>query len=115
VYNTTAYRPGARFASAPPARAFLTTQRSLSVAQAASPEADGLYPFDAAAGVYLNADGWYFLKTGPDWTLYDPADSPQASGTGTHPWSVTNWTGLLSAATLLIAGVAWTLTGDTPA
>jgi surface protein len=115
VYNTTAYRPGARFASAPPARAFLTSPRSLSVADATAPEADGPYPFDAAAGVYLNADGWYFLKTGPDWTLYDPADSPQASGTGTHPWSVTNWTGLLSAATLLIAGVAWTLIGDTPA
>ena len=81
----------------------------------ALPISNGAYPFDAAASVYLNADGWYFLKTGPDWILYDPADTPQATGTGTAPWNVTNWTGLLSAATLLIAGVAWTLTGDTPA
>ena len=114
-FNTTAYQPGARFASAPPARAFLTTARSLSVAGATTPEANGPYPFDTAASVYLNADGWYFLKTGPDWTLYNPDDSAQATGTGTDPWSVTNWTGLLSTATLLIAGAAWTLIGDTPA
>jgi surface protein len=114
-FNTTAYQPGSRFTNAVTGRAFLTTQRSLSVTGATTPEANGAYPFDAAASVYLNADGWYFLKTGTDWILYDPADTPQASGTGTAPWNVTNWTGLLSAATLLIAGVAWTLTGDTPA
>tara|TARA_R110002110_G_scaffold412641_1_gene638813 strand:- start:36242 stop:39115 length:2874 start_codon:yes stop_codon:yes gene_type:complete len=114
-YNTTAYRPGARFASAPPARAFLTSPRSLSVTGATAPEADGLYPFDAAAGVYLNADGWYFLKTGTDWILYDPDDTQQATGTGTGPWDAPTWTGALAAATVLINGAAWTIAGDTPA
>jgi len=114
-FNTTAYQPGSRFTNAVAGRAFLTTARSLSVAGATTPEANGPYPFNAATSVYLNVDGWYFLKTGPDWTLYDPDDSPQATGTGADPWSVTSWTGLLSTATLLIAGAAWTLIGDTPA
>jgi len=114
-FNTTAYQPGSRFTNAVAGRAFLTTARSLSVAGATTPAANGAYPFNAATSVYLNADGWYFLKTGSDWTLYDPDDSAQATGTGTDPWSVTNWSGLLSAATLLIAGAAWTLIGDTPA
>jgi len=114
-FNTTAYQPGSRFTNAVAGRAFLTTARSLSVAGATTPEASGPYPFDAATSVYLNVDGWYFLKTGPDWTLYDPDDSAQATGTGADPWSVTSWTDLLSTATLLIAGAAWTLIGDTPA
>jgi hypothetical protein len=114
-FNTTTIQPGSRFTNAVAGRAFLTTARSLSVAGATTSEANGPYPFDAAASVYLNADGWYFLKTGPDWTLYYPDDSAQATGTGADPWSVTSWTGLLSTATLLIAGAAWTLIGDTPA
>ena len=114
-FNTTAYQPGARFTAAPPARAFLTTPRSLSVAGADSTEADGIYLFDAAASIYLKSDGWYFLKTGPDWTLFDPADTPQATGTGTTPWDASTWTGPLAAATVLINGAAWTIAGDTPA
>jgi len=114
-FNTTAYQPGSRFTNAVTGRAFLTTQRSLSVTGASTPEANGVYPFDAAASVYLNADGWYFLKTGPDWILYDPADTPQASGTGTAPWDASTWTGALAAATVLINGAAWTIAGDTPA
>lgn len=114
-FNTTAYQPGSRFTNAVTGRAFLTTQRSLSVTGASTPEVNGAYPFDAAASVYLNADGWYFLKTGPDWILYDPADSPQATGTGTAPWDASTWTGALAAATVLINGAAWTIAGDTPA
>jgi len=114
-FNTTAYQPGARFTAAPPARAFLTTPRSLSVAGADSTEADGIYLFDAAASIYLKSDGWYFLKTGPDWTLFDPADTPQATGTGTTPWDASTWTGPLAAANVLINGAAWTIAGDTPA
>jgi hypothetical protein len=114
-FNTTAYQPGARFTNAVAGRAFLTTARSLSVAGATTPAANGAYPFNAATSVYLNADGWYFLKTGPDWTLYDPDDSAQATGTGTAPWDASTWTGALAAATVLINGAAWTIAGDTPA
>ena len=114
-FNATAYQPGARFPAAPAARAFLTTPRSLSVAGAGVPEADGSYPFEVASSVYLKADGWYFLKTGADWMLYDPDDAPRASGTGTHPWSVASWGGILATATILIAGAAWTIAGDSPA
>ncbi|MFU8776064.1 MAG: BspA family leucine-rich repeat surface protein [Roseovarius sp.] len=114
-YNTTAYQPGARFTSAPPARTFLTTPRSLSVAGADVPETDGIYTFDAAASLYLKSDGWYFLKIGPDWTLFDPADSAQATGTGMHPWDVTPWSGALITSTILINGAAWTIAGDSAA
>jgi hypothetical protein len=114
-FNTTAYQPGARFTNAAAGRAFLTAPRSLSVAGATPPEADGTYTFDDAASVYLNADGWYFLKTGPDWILYDPDDTPQATGTGTTPWDASTWTAALAAATVLINGAAWTIAGDTPA
>lgn len=114
-FNTTAYQPGARFPAAPAARAFLTTPRSLSLAGAGEPEADGTYPFQAAASVYLKADGWYFLRTGADWILHDPDDTPRASGTGTHPWSVESWSGILTSATVLMAGAAWTISGDSPA
>jgi len=114
-FNTTAYQPGSRFTNAVAGRAFLTTARSLSVAGATTPAANGAYPLNAATSVYLNADGWYFLKTGPDWTLYDPDDSAQATGTGTAPWDASTWTGPLAAATVLINGAAWTIAGDTPA
>lgn len=114
-FNTTAYQPGARFAAAPAARAFLTTPRSLSLEGAGEPGADGTYPFQAASSVYLKADGWYFLKTGADWTLYDPEDLARATGTGIHPWDVPLWSGILSGATVLMAGAAWTIAGDSAA
>ena len=114
-FNATAYQPGARFPTAPAARAFLTTPRSLSVSEAGEPQADGPYLFDVAASLYLNAQGWYFLKTGADWALHDPDDTPRASGTGTHPWSVESWSDTLAGATVLMAGAAWTISGDSPA
>jgi hypothetical protein len=112
VYNTTVYQPASRFTNAADARVFLVAPRSVSVAGASTAEADGTYTFDAATGLYAKATGWYFLKLGSTWTLYDATDAPQASGDADLPWEGTAWTGVLSTATLRNAGAAWTITGD---
>lgn len=112
VYNTTVYQPASRFTNADDARVFLVAPRSVSVAGASTVDADGTYTFDAATGLYAKATGWYFLKLGSTWTLYDATDAPQASGDANLPWEATAWTGVLSTATLRNAGAAWTITGD---
>ena len=112
VYNTTVYQPASRFTNAADARVFLVAPRSVAVSAASTVDADGTYTFDAATGLYAKATGWYFLKLGSTWTLYDATDAPQASGDANLPWEATAWTGLLSTATLRNAGAAWTITGD---
>jgi len=91
---------------------FLVAPRSVLVTGAATAEADGTYIFDAATALYAKATGWYFLKLGLSWTLYDASDAPQASGDATLPWEVMTWSGVMSSATLRNAGAAWTITGD---
>ena len=113
TYNNTTYAPGSRFTNAYDARAFLVNQLSLSVSGATDTDADGSYLFNAATGLYTNSLGWYFLKSGSDWTLYDTTDTAQATGTGADPWLVTTWTGVLAGATLLNTGMGWTIIGDT--
>lgn len=115
VYNTTPYQPASRFTNAADARAYLVAARALSVSGASDANADGSYPLNSATGAYINSAGWYFLKSGSTWTLYDATNATQATGTGNFPWEVDVWTGVLSAATVLSSGAGWTITGDAAA
>lgn len=115
VYNNTAYQPSSRFTNAVTGRAFLVGTLSLSVASASNALADGTYLFNAASGLYVNTNNWYFIKSGSTWTLSDNTDTAQATGDGANPWNVNTWTGVLSAATVLNNGAGWTITGDSAA
>ena len=115
AFNTTNYRPASRFTNAADGRAYLVAARGLSVANALDPDADGAYLFNASTGSYVKSDGWFFLKSGPTWTLFDAMSTEQAVGDANHPWDVTSWTGVLPGATILSAGAAWSITGDSPA
>ena len=112
TFNPTNYRPASRFSNAVDGRAYLVATRGLSVAAASDPDADGSYLFNASTGSYVKIDGWFFLKSGPTWTLFDAMSTEQAIGEANQPWEVLAWTGILSGATLLSAGAAWTITGD---
>jgi surface protein len=112
VYNTTAYQPASRFSNAADARAYLVAARALSVSGASDANGNGSYPLNVATGAYINSLGWYFLKSGSTWTLYDATNAAQATGTGNFPWEVDVWTGVLSAGTVLSSGAGWTITGD---
>ena len=114
-FNTTAYNPASRFTNAADGRAYLVAARALSVAAALDPDADGSYAFNAATGSYVNGNGWFFLKSGPTWTLFDDTSTEQATGDGNHAWEVEIWTGVLSGAAVLHTGTGWTITGDSPA
>ena len=115
LYNTVAYQPASRFANAADARAFLVAPRGVTVSGASDPEADAIYILDATTGLYVAGTGWYFLKSGETWTLHDATDAAQASGDGAFPWQAPVWSGLLGTATLLNAGAAWTIAGDSAA
>ena len=113
-FNATAYYPASRFTNAADGRAYLVAARALSVVGASDPDANGSYAFNAATGSYVNGNGWFFLKSGPTWTLFDDTSAEQSTGDGTHAWEVAAWTGVLSGATVLNAGAGWTITGDSP-
>lgn len=115
VYNTTPYQPASRFTNAAAARTYLVAARALSVSGSSDPDANGSYPFNSVTGAYINSAGWYFLKSGSTWTLYDATNTAQATGTGNFPWKVDVWTGVLSATTVLSSGAGWTITGDVAA
>ena len=111
-YNTTAYQPASRFTNATAARAYLVAARSVTVAGSSNTDGNGVHTLNVATGAYVNSNSWYFLKSGSVWTLYNASNVSQATGTGVFPWDVTTWTGVLSAATVLSSGAAWTITGD---
>lgn len=111
-YTDTTIAPGERFTTGEDGRTFLTTSRSVIVSSATDPDADGVYSFDPASGVYTNINDWFFLKTGGSWKLYDDAEVLQATGTGdvATPWQSSAWDGDLTSADVLNNGVAWTIT-----
>lgn len=114
VYNTTIYEPESRFTNAADARNFLTTSIRTTVSGSATAAANGDYILDQLTGVYRKADGWYLLKSGSVWRLYNNLDAMQAQGTGVYPWDPVDWSGVLADPTVSVlnTGGSWTITGD---
>ena len=119
LYNANAYVPGARFTNAAAARAFLVGGRIVSVTGSSDTNANTTYTYNGTTQTYDAANGWKFAILASAWGLYDASAVLQATGTGgnigTGPHTVTSWTGVLSAATVLRTGAAWTITGDAAA
>ena len=118
-YNANVYSPGSRFTNAVAARAFLVGGRVVSVTGASDTNANTTYTYNGTTQTYDAANGWKFAILGSAWGLYNASAVLQATGTGgnigTGPHTVTSWTGVLSAATVLRTGAAWTITGDAAA
>ena len=118
-YNANNYEPGSRFTNAVAARAFLVGARVVSVTGASDTNANTTYTYNATTQTYDAANGWKFAILASAWGLYDASAVLQATGTGgnigTGPHTVTSWTGVLSAATVLRTGASWTITGDAAA
>jgi hypothetical protein len=119
LYNANNYVPGARFTNAVAARAFLVGGRVVSVTGASDANANTTYTYNGTTQTYDAANGWKFAVLGSAWGLYDASAVLQATGTGgaigSGPHTVTSWTGVLSAATVLRTGAGWTITGDAAA
>jgi surface protein len=119
LYNANNYVPGARFTNATAARAFLVGGRIVSVTGASDANANTTYTYNGTTQTYDAANGWKFAVLGSAWGLYNASAVLQATGTGgaigTGPHTVTSWTGVLSAATVLRTGAGWTITGDAAA
>jgi surface protein len=107
--------PGKRFANAVDARAFLVGARSVSVSGASNATADGTYLWSATTLRYTNSvTNWYFIRIGNRWELRDGSNVVQDTSNALNqnePYKET-WQGMLAAATLLLAGAGWTITGD---
>jgi len=119
LYNANNYVTGQRFNNATAARAFLVGGRVVSVTGASDTNANTTYTYNATTQTYDAANGWKFAILGASYGLYDNSAVLQATGSGggygTGPHVTTSWTGVLSAATILRTGAAWTITGDAAA
>lgn len=109
--------PGGRFANAVAARAFLIAPRSTIVSGSATSTANATYLYNATNQTYENTvSGWYFIRIGNRWELRDGSNVVQATSNALNtdePYKETWSGGVLAGATVLIGGMAWTITGDT--
>jgi hypothetical protein len=106
--------PGKRFADAVTARAFLVAARSVIVSGAGDATANGTYLWNSVSNTYTNTStDWFFVKLGTRWELRDDDNVVQATSASddrSEPF-LTTWDTILAAATLLLGGAGWTITG----
>jgi surface protein len=111
-YTGTVHFAASEFTTAAEGRAWLTTNFQVTVTSASNADANGDYLWNAATQSFVNGLGWYFIKDGANWKLFDAADALQSTGTEdvNYPWQVTTWSSVLSGATLDFSGAGWTIT-----
>lgn len=114
TYDATVYSPGSRFGDAVSARAFLTRSRRVLVASAGTADAEGHYLWNGAQQQFGKSNGWHFFDTGTAWELRDGSDAVQATAQDAimpdRPYKVAAWDGALSAASVDLDGMGWTIT-----
>ena len=112
-YNADAQFPGTLYPDAVAGRAYLTALNRLTVSDAGNPDANGDYLFNAGLQLYVNANGWFFIKESGVWVLKDSSEVTQATqqeaGDLSAPQLVETWSGALASATVQRTGAAWTI------
>ncbi len=114
TYDAIDHVSGERFLNAVDARAFLARSRRALVAGASIADADGDFLWNGAMQQFEKSNGWHFFDTGTAWELRDGTDAVQATAQDTtmpdQPYKVATWDGVLSAASVALNGMGWTIT-----
>jgi len=113
TYTATVHPSSGRFEDAVSARAFLARSRRVLVASAGTVDADGDYLWNGATQQFETATGWRLVDTGTAWELHDATGTVRATAQDAsmpdRPYKVATWDGVLSAASVDLDGMGWTI------
>ena len=113
TYTATVHASGGRFEDAVSARAFLARSRRVLVASAGTADADGDFLWNGATQQFEKANGWRLVDTGTAWELHDATGTVRATAQDAtmpdRPYRVATWDGVLSAASVDLDGMGWTI------